>query len=1024
MAHNSSSPRNHIRVTRLIPDNPPSPSSTRPAPRSPVLPRSQSVFVETAEYVHVNMRPTRTMSSSSSSQQDHYHIALPHPALNEVLEELRALKAQVSELSREQSRMAQANENLVVAVEALKDQVAHLTVGGPSRSPSPEVEIVVKEPPPFRLHADKFYVVAIGRCPGIYSHYGWVRHLVDELPEFLWKGFKSYQEAFEFWNDCLSIGNVKFVGRTQVSLAMSKRRADSTGESSSTRKKAAPSSDVPSSGSSSGLKATSSGDAATSRKKHVQLLAVAPSTSSGAKSTIAQVVTFKKNTKRKSKPSLRSQHISVHAPETPVDQIDGSSPINAQFELGIDGVETEPFESATELPGEPKPKESNRTSRNKEAIAASTVSTASHYAACHVQGTDIRVYLFIVFVLNLTIFIAVFVSGVICIHSSEQVELTIQKVLTQQDQSWREATVLAFLYTMFLAVDANFKLKGKDRKLDDIELGSGWGAFVEENQYQEFLAQTRLTPVILNTTRLFERQFDARLDTQSQVQDLSFARDIASSDRMELETCNAVKRKRFLKNLKEATVMKKAQEENFASFDNKFRSDVRERWEEMIKAWEADKSAPNPYEETPVATTLQEVRLQLATEEEQSLSLGEIQHEKVSMLSFLVTGLELEEEQRILKGLVRESPQVKLPTFKQQADLKEKQGALLRRIVIWRNVQRSYAPAAFGLAQAHEAQLLDKNESLPAQEVPLFMPSSLPVSLRGAVNRIVMAEARLREAQAGDALAEICRVRRVLAGLTTFKKYNLAGEGNKANTRVRAVYSRLQEKISRAAERYRQARTILLDLDPNGAWNAKLLELKNEDIRGPGKEENESHKRHMVSWIWMVNPHGGRTDGRAEKNGDKVGPAGEDEIHDSLRVDWARSRARKRRWEEEVLLIQEEMRRVVAYMSWKADWWISQASRRQGSVSFDISSGLSSYAHRQAAYCNRLGASCLGYWIKGLTDLGLDTTWSEGYEFGEASTGGDGELAEFGSDGDEEDEAEAEVLEATFHLDTDLYLME
>lgn len=46
----------------------------------------------------------------------------------------------------------------------------------------------------------------------------------------------------------------------------------------------------------------------------------------------------------------------------------------------------------------------------------------------------------------------------------------------------------SFLYTLFLAIDANFKLKGKDRGITDIELAPGWGCFVEETHYQEHLA--------------------------------------------------------------------------------------------------------------------------------------------------------------------------------------------------------------------------------------------------------------------------------------------------------------------------------------------------------------------------------------------------------------------------------------------------------------------------------------------------------------------------------------------------------
>jgi hypothetical protein len=40
---------------------------------------------------------------------------------------------------------------------------------------------------------------------------------------------------------------------------------------------------------------------------------------------------------------------------------------------------------------------------------------------------------------------------------------------------------------MYLAVDANFKLKGKSRGISDVELMPGWALFVEEEPYQRYL---------------------------------------------------------------------------------------------------------------------------------------------------------------------------------------------------------------------------------------------------------------------------------------------------------------------------------------------------------------------------------------------------------------------------------------------------------------------------------------------------------------------------------------------------------
>lgn len=45
-----------------------------------------------------------------------------------------------------------------------------------------------------------------------------------------------------------------------------------------------------------------------------------------------------------------------------------------------------------------------------------------------------------------------------------------------------------FLYTLYIAIDGNFKLKGKQRHLKDVELMPGWGAYVPEQEYQAHIA--------------------------------------------------------------------------------------------------------------------------------------------------------------------------------------------------------------------------------------------------------------------------------------------------------------------------------------------------------------------------------------------------------------------------------------------------------------------------------------------------------------------------------------------------------
>ena len=45
-----------------------------------------------------------------------------------------------------------------------------------------------------------------------------------------------------------------------------------------------------------------------------------------------------------------------------------------------------------------------------------------------------------------------------------------------------------FLYILYISVDANFKLKGKERNLKDIELMPGWGAYVPESEFKDHIA--------------------------------------------------------------------------------------------------------------------------------------------------------------------------------------------------------------------------------------------------------------------------------------------------------------------------------------------------------------------------------------------------------------------------------------------------------------------------------------------------------------------------------------------------------
>lgn len=81
----------------------------------------------------------------------------------------------------------------------------------------------------------------------------------------------------------------------------------------------------------------------------------------------------------------------------------------------------------------------------------------------------------------------------------------------------------------------------------------------------------------------------------------------------------------------------------------------------------------------------------------------------------------------------------------------------------------------------------------------------------------------------------------------------------------------------------------------------------------------------------------------------------------ALRIQWCRGRARAMRWSEEVLLLREEMRRVLAFFRWHADWWGNLAEHGDG-LSPEDREGVAAYARKQANVRRLMGRSFDHLW--------------------------------------------------------------
>jgi hypothetical protein len=99
-------------------------------------------------------------------------------------------------------------------------------------------------------------------------------------------------------------------------------------------------------------------------------------------------------------------------------------------------------------------------------------------------------------------------------------------------------------------------------------------------------------------------------------------------------------------------------------------------------------------------------------------------------------------------------------------------------------------------------------------------------------------------------------------------------------------------------------------------------------------------------------------------------------------VEWAKCKARADRWEEEVIILKEEMQRVVEYMGWKARWWSQQAGRSLGDVDNEerqpgpsLHEGQRAYSMRQTDTFQTLGISFAKQWQAVLLSHNVSVSW-------------------------------------------------
>ncbi|KAJ7117336.1 hypothetical protein C8R43DRAFT_902104 [Mycena crocata] len=410
-----------------------------------------------------------------------------------------------------------------------------------------------------------------------------------------------------------------------------------------------------------------------------------------------------------------------------------------------------------------------------------------------------------------------------------------------------------------------------------------------------------------------------------------------------------------------------------AAFDDisaTVKSSLKTEWKKMIADWTKDPSKPNPFTLTRKdCPTEAEVRLQVRQDEDALTAEGRAPLHGRSATAFLTAGIQIEDAQRRIMAELRGRV---LVAADRQNRIEEWRHALLVKISKFRALQKVYMPRVDATISETEAER-DQDETPPQPErVKLWMPSDVPANEahQVCVPGLPDMEAKLRVGQCTNSLVSLRARLHAKRHFIGFRNENITGQAHA--TKASTLIGELGERAMAYGRRYRKGRLALVRLKGADAYPA-LRKLEDSDIRldGDNGESDAAARKKLgmiaagrgeraprnapgtskrtMSWIWTA---------------PGVFDDDEQRLHESVRVEWSRARARKIRWQEEVKLLREEMRRVLRYLIWQSEWWLEREATRKASanVSRELEAGLRAYALKQASWHARLGGFFRAKW--------------------------------------------------------------
>ena len=312
------------------------------------------------------------------------------------------------------------------------------------------------------------------------------------------------------------------------------------------------------------------------------------------------------------------------------------------------------------------------------------------------------------------------------------------------------------------------------------------------------------------------------------------------------------------------------------------------------------------------------------------------------------------------------------------AEVIEQRIAFRDHLSKFRRLQRHFQPEVIPVLASQDillsATTQDGEDDI--QNTPLLLPSSLSQDILAKTSpKLIRMERDLRLGQCQDALSQLRHHLHSRARILKDKYVNVRHQI--PNTRSRSLLDRVSTKIDALASKYKTAYAslLVLDSDVNAKWRSELQPLHQHDIRSmagddlmpsnstqqskitpgcsslPGGIPSEGNR--TVSWIW-----------RGALDDDWSTPGFHECVYSTMnstsfsdyplpafRIEWSKARARSERWREEVMILQEEMRRTLVSLRFFSELWTARgAPSNLVLLSKDpiVREGLTAYADYQS----------------------------------------------------------------------------